>query len=137
MIHEKSCGVVLFYAGNKDSLEVLLLHYPEGHWEFPKGHVEEGEDELQTALRELEEETGVNEVEVVDGFKEKMHYFFTKKGEKISKEVEFFMGVVKHKNITLSYEHQNFIWMPYKDALERVTFDNAKEILKKAKQFLD
>ncbi|MCD6109721.1 NUDIX domain-containing protein [bacterium] len=136
MIHEKSCGVVLYYMTKSSSAEILLLHYPEGHWGFPKGHTEKGEDDLQTALRELKEETGIGYVELVDAFKEKMHYLFKNKGETISKDVYFFLAKTSNKNIELSYEHQNFDWLPYDEALKRLTFDNAKEILKKTKQFL-
>ena len=51
---ETSCGVVLVNFGS-----ILLLLYPQGHWDFPKGHVEEGDvDRRATAARELQEETG-------------------------------------------------------------------------------
>jgi bis(5'-nucleosidyl)-tetraphosphatase len=136
MIHEKSCGVVLYHMEASKSVEILLLHYPEGHWDFPKGHVEEGEEEMQTALRELEEETGIKDVEIVDGFREKMHYFFMHKGDKISKTVVYFLAKASQKEVTMSFEHQNYEWLLYDEALEQLTFDNAKEILKKSKQFL-
>lgn len=136
MIHEKSCGVILFYAADSNSVEILLLHYPEGHWDFPKGHVEEGESEIQTALRELEEETGIKDVRLVDGFREKMHYFFTKKKDGISKTVCFFLARTSDKTIEISHEHKDFQWLPYEKALKKLTFDNARKILKKTKQFL-
>ncbi|MBA4337130.1 diadenosine tetraphosphate hydrolase [bacterium] len=136
MIHEKSCGVVVYHIAKSGIAEILLLHYPEGHWDFPKGHVEEGEEELDTALRELEEETGINDAEIIGGFKEKMHYFFTKREGTVSKTVWFFLAESKHKNVKISHEHVDFEWLPYKEALERLTFENARAILKKAKQFL-
>lgn len=136
MIHEKSCGVVLYHTADSKSVEILLLHYPEGHWDFPKGHVEEGEKEVETALRELEEETGIKDVELVENFREKMHYFFTHKEETISKDVYYFLAKTSQKEVTMSFEHQNYEWLPFKEAMERLTFDNAKVILKKAEQFL-
>ena len=62
---EKSCGVVLF---NSDRF-LLLQHNNEvsgadGHWDFPKGHVESGEEEIDTALRELKEETNIEDVNI-------------------------------------------------------------------------
>ncbi|MDG1555215.1 MAG: NUDIX domain-containing protein, partial [Candidatus Poseidoniaceae archaeon] len=58
---ETSCGVVLVNYGT-----VLLLQYPQGHWDFPKGHVEEtDEDHFSTARRELNEETGISEIEFI------------------------------------------------------------------------
>ena len=138
MVHEKSCGVIVFYQTDSKPVEILLLHYPEGHWDFPKGHVEEGEEDIQTALRELEEETGIEEKElkIIDGFKEKIHYFFMRNSTKVSKTVEFFLAKASHKNITISHEHQGYIWLFIDEALEKLTFNNAKEVLKKVKQFL-
>jgi len=136
MIHEKSCGVVVYHTTKSGTVEILLLHYPEGHWDFPKGHVEEGEEDLDTALRELEEETGISDVDIIDGFKEKMHYFFTKKEGTVSKIVWFFLAESKHKNVNISHEHVDFEWLPYKEALQRLTFENARAILKKAKPHL-
>ncbi len=136
MIHEKSCGVVLYHVDDSGLVEFLLLHYPEGHWDFPKGHVEDGEEDMQTALRELEEETGFSDVKIVAGFKEKMHYFFTKKEGTVSKVVWFFVAKASHKDVKISHEHKDFEWLPYKAALKKLTFENARGILKKAKQFL-
>ena len=68
---DKSCGVVLFNSG-----KVLLLRHSStssrggGHWDFPKGHIDEGESEIQTALRELEEETGIAHTNVIAGFRD-------------------------------------------------------------------
>lgn len=135
VIKEKSCGVVAYHKKG-DSYEFLLLHYPEGHWDLPKGHIEIGETESETALRELEEETGINDVKLHDGFREKMHYFFKREGELVSKVVIFFLAGASDKDIKLSFEHQNFEWLPYKKAYSTMTFKNAKEILKKAFEFL-
>ena len=61
---ETSCGVVLVNFGS-----ILLLQYPQGHWDFPKGHVEDADaDRMSTAGRELKEETGISDIEFVDGF---------------------------------------------------------------------
>ena len=85
---EKSCGIVLF-----SSDEFLLIQHPtksngdEGHWDFPKGHVEGSETELETAKRELIEETGIVNFRLFDGFKHRIEYNFQKANEIISKEV--------------------------------------------------
>ena len=71
---ETSCGFVLV---NFDS--ILLLQYPQGHWSYPKGHVEGDEDHYQTARRELEEETGINEVEIDSGWSHRTEYSFQSK----------------------------------------------------------
>jgi len=61
MEEEKSAGAVTFYKEGSN-IEFLLLHYGKGHWGFPKGHIEANESEEQAMLRELEEETGINDV---------------------------------------------------------------------------
>ena len=65
--HEKSCGAVVFTMVG-DTLKYLLVHSVNGFWGFPKGHVEAGESEYDTAKREIREETGVN-VTFIDGFR--------------------------------------------------------------------
>ncbi len=135
-IEEKSCGVIL-YRNDGDQRQFLLLHYTAGHWDYPKGHVEEGETEEQTALRELEEEAGIKNVEIKEGFREPINYLFTQDGQKIHKTVVFFCAETKESEVQISHEHQNHKWLPYIDAYEKLTFDNAKGLLTKAHNFLE
>jgi len=88
MPREKSAGAIIFRRepfdtaqGKKYKIYFLLLHYPSlnrkgGHWEFPKGHIEEGENEEETMRREIQEETGIKDLEMVLGFKKYIKYFF-------------------------------------------------------------
>ncbi|MFH1657433.1 MAG: NUDIX domain-containing protein [bacterium] len=139
---EKSAGVIIFRK-EKDSKYYLLLHYPSGsrakedYWDLPKGHIEEGEQEIATAEREAEEETGIKDLNFVPGFREQMSYFFKFKGETIFKTVVFYLAETKTNSIELSIEHIGFKWLLYEEALKGLTFENAKEVLKKAHQSLD
>ena len=72
---EKSCGAVVFKQQKDGSVKYLLLHYEAGHWDFPKGKQEKNEKEEQTAAREIKEETGIEDIEFVDGFREMVKYF--------------------------------------------------------------
>jgi 8-oxo-dGTP pyrophosphatase MutT (NUDIX family) len=130
MIHEKSCGVVL-----RNNEHYLLLHYESGHWDFPKGHVEKGEAEEQTAQRELREETGIAHAEIVPGFRETISYFYNLKGKTRRKEVVFFLMTTFQREVNLSHEHIGFLWLPYDAALKQLTFKNAKDVLTKAHEF--
>ena len=135
MQFEKSAGIVIFRTHGKNR-EFLLLHYPGGHWDFVKGHIEKGEEELTTARRECKEETGITDLKFVEGFKKEIQYFFRRGKNLIKKEVVFYLAETKTKEIKLSHEHIGFAWLPYEDAIERLTFDNAKEVLKEANKFL-
>ena len=134
MIHEKSCGAVVFYKGDKVSF--LLLQYEAGHWDFVKGNVEPNESEVDTVLRELTEETGIVATQTLDGFRERIQYFYRRQGETIQKEVVFYLIQADTQKVTLSFEHVGYIWLDYQHTLEKVTFKNAKDVLQKANTYL-
>lgn len=134
---EKSCGIVVFREELPQRL-YLLLHYEEGHWDFPKGHIEKDETEKEAAFREVYEETGIPELdfELVHGFRERIEYSFMQSGRKIDKEVFFFLGRTGTDRITLSREHVGFEWLPYEDAMRRLTYENARGVLERAEHAL-
>jgi len=135
MREEKSAGIVLFRnTSNKN--EFLLLNYPQGHWDFIKGKVEQGETLYETASRETKEETGISDIEFIDGFEESVEYNFKFKNEDIHKIVVFFLAKTNEKKITLSHEHNDFVWLEYDDAIKKTTFRNAKNVLSKTNEFL-
>ncbi|MBI5227867.1 NUDIX domain-containing protein [Candidatus Micrarchaeota archaeon] len=137
MIKEKSCGVVLFRKGATEvDRRYLILQYSAKHWDFPKGHVEKGEDEIDTAKRETLEETGVDDLVFVPDFREHISYYYSMKGKKFYKDVYFFLAKTSITKIKLSHEHIGFEWLSYEEAISRLTYDNAKEILKKAENLL-
>jgi len=149
MERERSAGAVIFRreGGN---VYYLLLHYESGHWDFSKGHVENKEKAKEAALREIKEETGLEDIKFIPRFREKIRYFFRKSYRKkpksqeqfrasaplILKEVIFYLAETKKEDIKLSCEHLSFKWLLYKEALEKVTYKNAQEILRKVHCFL-
>ncbi|MBZ9578705.1 NUDIX domain-containing protein [Patescibacteria group bacterium] len=139
---EKSAGAVIFRK-EKGIIKYLLLHYPSSskaprnYWDLPKGHIEKGEKELETVKREVEEETGLKDLRFIEGFKEWIQYFFKFKGKTVFKIVIFYLAETKTKKVRTSFEHIGYKWLPYEEALAKLTFKNAKEILKKANNFLD
>jgi len=147
MSQEFSAGAIIFHQSNSEPREYLLLKYQAGHWDFPKGHIEEGENDQQTVRREVEEETGLTNIRFVDGFKKSMRYFFraypspdeekkNKKQIRVLKLVIFYLAESLTKEVKISEEHQGFKWLPIEQAIEMTTFENAKEILKQADEFL-
>lgn len=135
MAKEKSCGAIVFKK-HKDGIKYLLLHYEAGHWDFPKGNQEKNEKEEQTAAREIREETGIGDIEFVDGFREIVKYFYKKGDETIYKEVVFFLVQSATEHVKISFEHIGYAWMSYEHAFKKLTFNNAKELLKKANAFI-
>ncbi len=134
MLREKSSGIIVFRR-NQD-IKYLLLHYEQGHWEFSKGNIEKDESEEQTARRELVEETGIEDVKLFEGFREKINYFYRRQGKTVSKEVIFLLGETKSKDVKLSHEHTEYNWLTLNESLELLTFDNSRKTLKNADNFL-
>ena len=153
MPKEKSAGAIIFRkeAGN---IYYLLLHYPSlnrkgGHWEFAKGHIEEGESDEETIRREVEEETGINDIKIIAGFKQYIKYFFRQYKEKvlekdrknnktswIFKLVVFYVVQTNTKDVKISPEHVGFVWLPIDEAIKKTTFKNSKILLKEADNFI-
>lgn len=136
MPQEFSAGVVIFRK-EKGSHLYLLLHYESGHWDFVKGNVEKGESAEETVKREAAEEAGIEDLGFVPGFKEKISYFYKKEGKTIYKEVVFLLAESRTEEVKISFEHIGFEWLPYEEAVARLTFKNAKKVLEKASGFLE
>jgi|TARA_B110001454_G_scaffold3927_1_gene3572 bis(5'-nucleosidyl)-tetraphosphatase len=135
MIEETSAGIVLYRTEDSKKL-FLLLHYPSGHWDFVKGKMEKNETSHETAIRETKEETGITDIIFVENFEEWIEYNFKYRGELVQKKVVFFLAETKTKEIKISHEHSEYIWMDYNTSMEKTTFDNAKTVLTKAQKLL-
>lgn len=132
MVDERSAGMVLFRdeAGKK---MFLLLHYPSGHWDFVKGRIEKDEQPKEAAVREAREETGITDIEFVDGYEERIQYSYQYDGKTVRKEVIFFLAKTNTSAITLSDEHLNSTWLEFDDAYRKITYQNARNLLAKSK----
>ncbi len=132
---EKSSGIVVFRISDEER-QYLLLERKEGFLDFPKGHIENGETEIEAAMRETLEESGL-EVVPRDGFRKEMDYWFKSKGELIHKKVVMFTGEVSNGAAPeISFEHVGLRWLNYEDAVELLKYDNQKELLAEVEKFL-
>ena len=124
---------MLCYFDHADGRRVFLLLDYGRHWGYPKGHLEGGEDDETAARRELREETAIAEVELVDGFLFEIKYeFFSSTKGHVRKTVAFFAGRVASLDVVLSEEHRGYAWATYEQALERLQFANARNVLEAA-----
>lgn len=130
---EKSCGAVVVRQTHEQT-EILLIRHNAGHWAFPKGHIEAGETETQTAAREILEETGLT-VDIDDGFRMVITYS-PKPG--VEKDVVYFIGRnpkgTPRPQLT---EVSRVEWVPLERAAERVTFANDRQVLLQAASYLN
>ncbi len=131
MMFEKSAGVVVFYRA--EQIEYLLLR--SSYWGFPKGRMEPGEDERQTALREVREEAGLD-VAILDGFREVDEYTYQRKGEPVEKRAVYFVAQAHDRNSRLSHEHNDMAWVSFDEALARLGYEGGRKILRQANEFL-
>jgi bis(5'-nucleosidyl)-tetraphosphatase len=134
MKNDQSIGVITYFQFPR-SVKYLLIKHRKGHWSFPKGHPDNGESKIETALRELKEETGVSKIQLLSKkILLKESYKFTNgKGVKILKKVDYFIAEAKNKKVKIDFnEVVNFKWCTHKAGTEKITFNESKSILKKA-----
>ena len=144
MPKEKAAGAIIYRMENNVP-HYLLLHYPSGHWEFARGHGEEGESEEKTVRREIEEETGLRDIKIIPGFKEHTKLIFKrtynlppeekKNAPWIVKIVTLYLAEATTENVVISKEHQAFVWLPYEMAYKKL-LKKGKDVLKKAHEFV-
>ncbi len=130
MRHEKSCGAIVYrrFHGN---IEILLIrHLNSGHWSFPKGHMESGETEMETAVREVREETSID-VRIDPTFRETVSYSPKRDTQKI---VVYFIGFARNYNFTpQAGEISEVRWVDIGYASRILTYENDRNIVIKAK----
>ena len=133
-IYEKSCGAVIYRYNEKDEARILLVKNHNGKcWTFPKGHIESGEKEEETALREIMEETGLK-VEIIPGFRRISTY---RPFGKIRKTAVFFLAradrsVVNRQQSEIDY----YLWVSPDEALKMCRHENDVKILKEVRKLI-
>ena len=137
----KSAGAVIFRKEAGKIYYLLLQYSPIGrtdkdYWGFAKGTIEQGERTIDTIKREIKEETGLENLRFIRGFRISERYFFRAEGETIFKTVFYLLGQTKEKEIKISFEHKGFVWLEFPEAYKRLSFKGAKEILRKANNYL-
>ena len=133
MLHEKSCGAIVYrkFHGNTEIL--LIKHINSGHWSFPKGHVEHGETEIETARREIMEETSIDVI-IDPTFRETVTYSPKKDTVKV---VVYFLAKAKNVDFTPQEDEIAEIrWVDISYASNVLSYENDKIIVSKAKNVI-
>ncbi len=135
-LYEKSCGAVILYKEKGDrEASVLLVRNQKGRfWSFPKGHVELWENEKETAVREIKEETDLD-VEILDNFREISDYC---PFGKIRKRVVFFLAAAKSNKVKIQEsEIESYTWVKLSDAKRVCTYENDLRVIDKAREYYE
>ncbi|HAV11533.1 MAG TPA: diadenosine tetraphosphate hydrolase [Candidatus Moranbacteria bacterium] len=145
---EKSVGAVIFREEGGEK-KFLLLKYRSGQWDFPKGHVDEGETEKETLAREIREETGITQVEIKEGFRTTNRFFYTAKGNEYKERMEkgkgvnifkravYYLAKTKKAEVVLDFENKGYVWAGFEKAISMLGNEGSKRTLKKARSFLE
>jgi bis(5'-nucleosidyl)-tetraphosphatase len=134
-LEERSAGAVVFRRA-PGGAKYLLLMYPAGHWDLPKGNIEKGEEPIQTMVREVREETGIVDLRVIPGYEKKIEYFYRRDGKKVHKTVVFFLAETSVEKVTISFEHQDYGWFDYAEAIKIVTYPNARRLIREGETLI-
>lgn len=132
MKKEISCGCVIF---DKDTHSKVLIVYEKDRnfWGFPKGHIEEGETEIQTALREVKEEVGIDVKILDEKYRYEINYIIENK--QVDKTSVFYIAEPVDENVKITNQEaeiEDSKWVTVDEAFDTLTFDNTKEVLEKA-----
>ena len=123
---EKSCGAIIFNEG-----KVLVVKQTSGFYGFPKGHVEIGETEKETAIRETKEETGLD-IKIISNKRYTQSYIVK---ENVHKDVVFFIAKLENNNEKRQVEEiEEILWIDINEVENILTYDSLKELWKEVKK---
>ncbi len=135
MTTEKSCGAIVFTKEN-ESIKYVIIESKEGFYGFPKGHVEKNETEIETARREVFEETGL-QVDFLEPFRTEDTHPFHKNGEIRMKHIVYFLAKFSDQTpVPQETELNSIHLMDYETALSSFQFESSKRILSEAHNYL-
>lgn len=132
-LFERSCGAIVFRIIGGEKRFLLIKNKRSANWGFPKGHIEDGETDEDTARREVLEETGIH-IKIVDGFKSKSEY--TIQG-RIEKAVLIYLATTADTQTIIQPEEiEDYIWLNFENAYKMLNYENDKAILEQAQMYL-
>lgn len=148
MLNEKSAGVILFRRNEQEGIQYFCLYLRKDYWNFPKGHIEQGESEEECVKRELAEETGITGIKLVDGWRQQTQFIYKETHrevpEMIRKDLVLYLAEVDmNTKVNLLIKEgkgeriNGYAWLDFKTAHKYLKFKNLREILKEADSFIE
>lgn len=133
-LYECSCGAIVYRIINGQVRFLLIKNKRSANWGFPKGHMERGENEHETAFREVLEETGIH-ARFLPDFRYKSEYSI---GGRIEKKVIIFLATTDDTNTIIQREEiEEYLWLGFEKAMNSLKFPNDKFLLRKANEYLE
>lgn len=133
-LYEKSCGAIIFNDLSDERYFLVVKNNNGRYWGFPKGHIEVGETEEQTALREVKEETNLD-VAILDGFRRTSIYRLF---GQVKKKVVIFLAEANSKKVTVqNSEIEKFKWLKKEDIYEALNHRNDLKIFEAAIEWME
>lgn len=133
-LYECSCGAIVYRIINNEIRYLLIKNKRSANWGFPKGHMERGENEKETAFREVLEETGIR-IRFLPDFRYKSEYSIQ---NRIEKKVVIFLATTNDTNTIIQREEiEEYLWLGFERAMTVLKFPNDRQLLKKAKEYLE
>ncbi len=128
---DSAFGVIPIWNDGGTNRFLLVQSKRTKEWAFPKGHPEGQETELQSALRELQEETGISEIELIPNISYTDKYNFAREGQRYEKTVKLFAGKVKDPKVTIQEkEILAYKWADLDESIKTISFERSREILR-------
>ena len=132
VVREPTAGGVIFRrgSGKTPDVEILLIADSKGRWTIPKGHIEEGETARQAAQREIREETGLQEMKVLDWLG-KINFRYRRGSSLVLMTTEIFLVRAEGKSESVKPEKwmTSLAWMSAQDALEKIEYDDIGRLI--------
>lgn len=136
-IREESFGIIPLRHFNTDWEIFIILHKQGNHWGFPKGKADRGEQPLESAKRELKEETGLKVENLLQEEPISEQYTFYRSGKKVLKQVHYFPAVVSGALFLQPEEIRDGKWLTFEEAYYQLTFNEAKQICLKIQEHVE
>lgn len=137
-LKHRSYGIILFHKFPR-SMKFLILKHKKGHWAFPKGHGEKNERKIDTAKRELYEETGIKDINFLSRkvFLKEKYKYYNRLNQKVDKIVEYFIAEALNDKVTIcNHEIMNYKWLSLNLAEKKITFLQGKKLLLEANKII-